>query len=244
MEYKPNKIPFYFRGAKSRALFESVDDFNKVVPQIGAVMKSIASQKSLRHAVLDTWNLVDFVLRRNLAIFFGLQKFETTDFDPKYDLLPRSFEGLIKCTEAFKKSQEGLPKDIDPFELAIGIPTLLLVTMEKDDSVRSKWFFEQLEKYYQKHYPAVSAYVRSNTLLRERRPKNLFGVHRDLLEGLDDNWFKAVKRLNRARNLAAHTLNEREVAGVFGISGSNSAQKIRKECLALLKKVVGLKKPI
>ena len=208
-----------------------------------AIMKLIATQKSARHAVLDSWNLVDFILRRNLVLMLGLQRFETPDFDPKYDLLPRSFEDLLKCIESFSKSQLALPKDPDPFDYVISFPTSLLMSLERSDPERSRWFFEHLEGYYRKECPVAWASLQKTPLLQERRPKNLSGQYREFIEGLDKDWFKTARRLNKARNLAAHVLDETSIAQAFGINGPDFRKKVREECRYLLKKLIGLKKP-
>ena len=73
-------------------------------------------------------------------------------------------------------------------------------------------------------------------------------VNKSFIESLkiiDDNWFKIAQRLNKARNIAAHSYDQKKILSAFGYKGKNAAQKTKKECLSMIKKLLGIaKKPI
>ncbi|MBI5425935.1 MAG: hypothetical protein HZA32_17800 [Opitutae bacterium] len=233
-------IPFYARGTKMSPLFSNSEDFEATVAQILPMVRAIGREKNIRHLVIDTWCLTDFVVRRNLVILLGMSKFEAPEFDPKFDLLPRSFEDLLRCLEAFCISQKDLPRDMDPLDRAIAIPTEFLVLISKDQDF-SERFDSFLRQYYQEKAPEV---LQSSPFLpKERKPKNLSGAGRSLLDRLDQIWFRDVRRLNKARNLAAHTMSDTKVAAAFGFAGQDSALKTKQTCLSLLRTLLGIKIP-
>jgi len=90
-------------------LFESPDDYDSTLLKVAVLVKAIRRQRDVRHVVLDTWNIVDYLLRKNLALIFALSRFETDDFDPRYQVLPRSFDELLRLTEELGKAQRQLP---------------------------------------------------------------------------------------------------------------------------------------
>jgi hypothetical protein len=177
-------------------------------------------------------------VRRNLVFLLGISKFEAPGFDPKFDLLPRSFEELLKCFESFRESQMQLPGDIDPFDKAARIPWPVIKALFKDKELGER-FEAILNEYYAKENPAMLGAL----ILTERQPKNLTGANRTFIQKLDKRWFRQARQLNKARNLAAHSMNDMKVASAFGISGKNPILQVRRKCLTLLASLVGIKKP-
>ena len=59
-------------------------------------LKAIERSEDIRHAVLEAWLLLDLVLREFLLGGLGLHKVNHSKYDLRYELLPRSFKGLLQ----------------------------------------------------------------------------------------------------------------------------------------------------
>lgn len=178
--------------APARTLFDELE----FIEYIDFVFDKIDSSQSVRDIILEAWLLIDYIVTHLLRD--GLHIPER--IENELTLLPFSFERKIDLIKKLKK-----------------------VETRKFPNLKSYWAFElhpdfydvlmQDEAFYQKFlYLAIQ-------FERKTRPK---GIPYSLLRGdfeqsrfvpewwyarvaiLDDEWFQNCRRLNKARNDAAH----------------------------------------
>jgi hypothetical protein len=56
-----------------------------------------------------------------------------------------------------------------------------------------------------------------------------------IVAGIDDDWIKKAKKLNRLRNNAAHVYSEDFIYKELGINGRNKISQLKSFCKTLLK---------
>lgn len=111
----------------------------------------------------------------------------------------------------------------------------------KDEDFGKRFRALMLE-YYKKYKPEAWNLLLSGPMPEPHKAQSVVGPARDFLLGLDNKWFDKARQLNKARNLAAHTVDTERVARCFGISGPRTAKLTRAHCFRMLKELVGVKR--
>lgn len=224
--------------------------FSKVTEEY---FKSVQKLTNPRHVVLETWLLVDFAIRTFLSNLFDLTRFnsEEKEFDLRYELLP-SFEKCRTILEKVLEIQRSLPEN--PDENSIKLPVkfgYFFMKKYKDEFIK---FLDIEQEYYKKYYPELASNDKEKTKfsilsksgiskIPERHYVNKSFVRN--LQSIDKNWFKIASRLNKARNIAAHSYDLQKILSAFGYRGEKAAERTKKECLTIIQKLLGIvKQPI
>lgn len=228
-----------------------MEDYFKILKEC---IETVQNSTNVRAIVLEAWLILDYFVRMILSNLLELDKFnnEDEDFDVRNELLPN----LNKCLELLEKIlniQRSLKENPEINTIKLPIKFLFFLREKHLD------FFKKLvditEKYYQQYYPDLSQQKKQekereallsysphslNILSKQRFCVNKQGI--EGLRNLDDKWFKLAKRLNKARNKAAHSHNASDISLAFGFSGENFIEHVRKECFELINKLVGIVK--
>jgi hypothetical protein len=201
---------------------------------------------SVRLIVLETWLFVDYSMRQVLMSALELSRFNHEEYDLRYNLLSRSFEGCLNLLLKLKKVNEELAPN--PENNRLTYPARLLFFLRREH----KEFFDKLleveKEYYQKYFPAlIPKEADIYTVVSEPKIVPVNNNYRRLSDGwlksvakIDDDWGKKAAKLNGARNLAAHSYDERKIAGRLGYTGEHALEHVKKHCLELLEQMIGI----
>ena len=77
-------------------------------------------------------------------------------------------------------------------------------------------------------------------LLSEGTPKKLSTTWLDLVGRLDKAWFRNARRLNKARNEAAHSTSHEKILEAFGVHGENAIERAKAKCQELIATLLGI----
>lgn len=229
--------PPLFCSLKEIALF---GDF--LSSAIDIIVKT--NEENIRVIVIEAWLIIDYTIRHILGAAFNLQAFHTDKFDPLYKILPSSFDTCLMRLELILNEQRALP-----------------IRPEKKFPHISSAFEEFIKVNYQdtcnKLKEIKGAFIEKLIIEEDAEWKRLHGNSPMLLvdetrycsdpgwvqklSDLDEKCFQSVRRLNKARNAAAHTYNTDKILKAFGFNGNASSKKLKAECLNILKKPFKLK---
>ncbi len=214
-------------------------------------VNTIKNSTSLRQDVLETWLLVDYSIRELLANLFKIKEFNSEDgeFDLRHELLPRSFERCADLLEKILNSQRNL--DEDPASNYVTMSARFLFFYKKNYPEEFEKFLKIEQAYYKKYYPRLAKsekdqdliYVTGNVATVDFSRRNKYCVNKtwvDTLQGLDKKWFSLARRLNKARNVAAHSYDTNKILAVLGKNGPDAARQTKNECIEMLDKLLGL----
>jgi hypothetical protein len=140
--------------------------------------------------------------------------------------------------------------DEDPMSNEIKLPGRFLFFLEDNHPDFLKRLSDLEEEYYQKYYPQLFEQKRQEAIMYSSKPVDFSETRRycvnkkwvEALNTLDDAWSKSARRLNKARNRAAHSHDPDEIPRAFGFAGANAAELVKEECLQLMDKLVGVVK--
>ncbi len=219
----------------------TVEQYKRIEEAIEGCLKIIQDSDNVRQIVLESWLTVDLVIREFLVSGFDLRRYDNPDFDVRYQLLPQSFESLLILLENAKKYQKSSGRRFE--DIAIPIPTNLLISLsdEEGETLNSILF-----RYYKKEYPKEWLEFtrrRNPSLILDTTKHGIADDWLDVAQKLDDKWFGWARRLQKARNKAAHSYDMEAISKTFGIVGKNQLKHVKKECLNLLNKLIGANQP-
>ena len=106
-----------FSFGNNTPLFSSLIETNKLIVLLNKSIESIKLIDNPRIIIIETWLILDYFIRDFIVSGLNLNIFCYEDFDLKYELLPQSFDRLVKFLEEFIKQQGGLEKDIKANEV-------------------------------------------------------------------------------------------------------------------------------
>jgi len=213
-------------------------------------INAIKSSTSPRQVVLESWLLVDYAIHQLLAGLWGLKKFNNDDagFDLRYELLP-SFERCTRLLERILTIQRSLPED--PHSHAVTFPVKFIFFFKKNYPNEFSTFAQIEQDYYRRYYPnlaTASPEIRPSLTTMSISPTVLqappaYCVNKgwvDALRDLDESWFQLARRLNKARNVAAHSYSASKILLAFGHAGPNAAEQTNRECMKMLGILLGV----
>lgn len=225
----------------------NVHDIRELEELADAWSQTMRSSNGLRQIVLDSWLLVDFWARITLcAAFGGLDRHSTPEFDIRYELLPQSHERCLALIERLYAAHSKLP-DARPTSSVTG-NIGFWVYLSKHHSALQDQIIAADKAYLEKTYgteptgyaaDVFSTHSKVPSLL-ERTPKKLPATWLDLVGRLDKVWFRNARRLNKARNEAAHSTNHEKILEAFGVHGENAIEGAKAECQKLITTLLGI----
>jgi len=99
------------------------------IPELETViyncLTAINDTDSIRIVVIETWLLTEFFIRLALSSAYDIKKYKCDKIDPKYDLLPNSFNACLEMLEKLLNAQRELP--IMDLKKSFTAPLALLV---------------------------------------------------------------------------------------------------------------------
>lgn len=208
-------------------------------------IEAIRNSDNPRLVVLESWLLLDYALREFLMAGLSLHRYSTTAFDLRYELLPRGFTACVELVEGLRKAYNPRPPDPGTGGVSSSAHFWLFLSREHPQ------FFARLgeleEEYFQEHHAGQSR--ESHLLARAMRPPTGHDEYCELPEAwvrvaekLDSDWFAGARRLNNARNLAAHSHDRDAILRAFGLTGPNALDQLKKQCKQLILNLVGVEK--
>jgi hypothetical protein len=230
-------VPFW--GTPDRA--------EKLSGLVRRCVATVTGSASPREMVLESWLVVDYAIRDLLVSGYGLTGFCEEDFDVRYELLPKSFKGLLEFLEGTICHQKGLgpepsmSDDYPPYVRFSSIGFLRYLAYRHPD-VRDR--LKEIEgEYFADVRPELASEIEQGgqflLVEREKKTNRVPSGWTEVAGDLGEDWFKDVRRLNRARNKAAHSYDPAAIARAFGVQGPEAVDRVRNECLKLLKRLLG-----
>ena len=204
-------------------------------------IEEISSSINSRIIVLETWLIVDWLIRQLIISGIKCLKLQNDNYNPHYELLPNSFRECLDILKELKSSQEKLeplpPKLFTGLKGDFGIWNFI-----QEESIETYNKLIELEKKYQrKKYKIESEnFVIIEQEMDSNKYRFVSNEWLDSLVRLDDKWFKSVSKLNKARNSAVHAYSENKIYDNFGINGLKKQELLREECVTLISFIIGL----
>ncbi|MBI1803651.1 MAG: hypothetical protein HY033_06655 [Ignavibacteriae bacterium] len=210
----------------------------------------IRSTNSVRLAVLETWLLLDYSIREILLSVLGLSRVNHPDYELKQLLLPWS---LCDCIDLMAKMQEvnaKLPEYPDTH--SVKLPVQFIFYLRKENPNFLNKFLEIEKEYYLKYHPALSkesGNILTGSVHARASKKHLYSheymrILPDMLafiSRIDEAWTRKIRKLHSARNVAAHSHDEKLIADKMGYSGDKVINHIRNECLSSIEQLLGIR---
>ena len=222
-----------------------LEDYKRIAKEC---IIAIEGSTNIRQVVLETWLLVDYAIRELLSNLWELKQFnsEDEDFDLRYELLP-GFKYCIRLLEKVLSIQRSLEEDPERHE--VKIPVGFIFFFKKNYPTEFERFLHIEQDYYQKYHPQLAkpgpnvfVFTKANTSVKaSSRPR--YCVNKSWVKvcsNLDDTWFRLAHKLNKARNVAAHSYDANKILSAFGYAGINAADKTKRECIEMLTKLLGI----
>jgi hypothetical protein len=225
----------------------NVHDLRELEGLVDAWNQTMRTSNGLRQIVLDSWLLVDLWARITLcAAFGGLDNHSTPELDLRYELLPQSHERCLALIERLYTAHFKLP-DERPTSSVKGIIGFWMYLYSHHRALYDL-FIAADKAYLENTYgPEPTGHAegafstRSKvTRLFERTPKKLPKTWLDLVGSLDKTWFRNARRLNKARNEAAHSTSHENILKAFGVHGENAIERAKAECQELIATLLGI----
>ena len=224
-----------------------VEQLQKLSDLVGRCVETVTKSESLREMVLETWLVLDYAVRDLVVSGYGLYKFCQEDFDLRYILLPKSFEGLLQLLEETISYQSGLsqePSPSDDYPPYIRSSFGFLKYLAENHGDIAETLKEIEAEYFAKRHPELAEQIKQGWqffhMSREERIEGLPSGWLEVASNLGDDWFRLARRLSKARNKAAHSYDPFAIAKAFGIAGPQAVDMVRAECLQLLKNLLGI----
>ena len=204
----------------------------------------IVSSENPREIVLESWLLVDYCVRNLILSAFDLSSVDISCFDARYDLLPQSHHSCLEILRKLINSYvvtvsdqlEIVRTDEEYSPVHFNVQFFMYLSQHEEDLLNR---LEELRKdFTSSNYPnqiiAPSMVPRTNSEFRLNSSWIAFTTN------LRDDWFRKAKKLNGARNKAAHTHDHQPILEKLGITGPNSTDLTKKECLSLIEDLIGI----
>lgn len=231
--------------------YGSLVKLERLVSLAKRCIDEVEGSNNVRLIVLETWLFVDFCIRELLMSGLGLNGLNVDAFDLRFHLLPKSFSECIKLVKKLKKTHSGLPRD--PQEEAIKLPVQFFFFLKRQHS----GFLDQLldieQEYFRKYAPELARRdpleealkLATTVTWEDPEPVQYSRIPEGWLEAvgrIDQTWINSVYRLNEARNYAAHSYDSERILQRMGYSGADAVAHLKDECIALLRKLIGITK--
>ena len=235
--------PFYFSGHDFEEFQCLVDQWNQ----------TIANRHGLRQIVLETWLLLDYWVRVTLCGAFGISEHSTPEFDLRYELLPHSFERCLWLLQNLHKAHSVLPEPDRPPSgpqltgsyafwklLKSEHPALLEQLLQIQKAYLESRFGQGSADGFAFDECGSSATSLQAIQWRKRKVEKLPRGWLEAVGKLDEEWYRNARRLNKARNEAAHSTEQTRILRAFGIKGEAAIERAKEECSRLIERLLGI----
>ena len=162
-------------------------------------------------------------------------------------MLPKSFHGLLQLLEKTISYQSDLsqePNSFKDFPPYIHSSFDFLEYLGENHADILERLDEIEAEYFAKRHPELAEQIKQgwqfHHMPSERRIEGLPSAWLEAASNLGDDWFPLAKKLNKARNKAAHSYEPSAIARAFGFVGPQTVDKVRAKCLQLLKNLLGI----
>ncbi len=208
-------------------------------------IETIRTSDNARLIVLEAWLLLDYSVREFLMAGLSLHRYSTSSYDLRYELLPRGFPAILDLVEGLRSAHNPRPPDPPNGGIRSSIDFWRFLKCDHPDFVsRLDELQEEFRKQRNLGQPR-EAVILGGVM----RPPESHDEYCDLPEpwvtvarGLGEAWFKGARRLNKARNMAAHSHDQNSILRAFGLSGANALHQLRTQCEKLILDLVGVEK--
>lgn len=242
LNFKRQSMPYAFSD-KTPGIF-SVNQLDEIDTFVSIKTKEIEESKNPRLIILETWFIVDWLVRQLIISGINCLDLKTDEYTPHYQLLPNSFRESVDCLKKLIDNQNRLqPKPINNKACLRG--SIELWEYIKKESPNTFKKIGELEKEFQRskyNIPRDSEFYIGDKVFEKGKYRFVSEEWLLSVSKIDTKWFEKAEKLNNARNLAAHAFDECNLFKPFGIKGQNKINKLRNECLNLLSIIAGLSK--
>lgn len=216
---------------------------------INACLQAVEGANNPRLVILETWFVIDWLMRQIYISGIDCDKYKTEKFYPHYQILPNSFKECLDSLHEFIKAQTELPEkspqDIDDLHGSFS----LISYIDKKIPKEFKKVLEVVEQYKREKYHISKNNIFTSDPSNSRisilgdtnnRYRAVTTSWLDSVKTLQDEWYTTATKLNTARNKAAHRIEENSIYDVFGIKGRNKLELLKKTCFKTLKSLAGV----
>ncbi len=239
-----NREDILFWGTES-----DLKQLNSLIKQCIDVLNT---SNNPREIVLETWLTLDYALRKFLLSGFELSRFCGENFELEYILLPSSFKALLELFENTVKynSKFSLQSDpIQPDRIGGFKSSHEFWTFIRDKHLKLYKSIVQVTREYQlEKNPDLrdAANEGKNWAISpidhlEHKAQTMNLGWRQQASLFDESWFKLARRLNDARNKAAHSIDPQKISQKFGINNPNPLEAVRNQCQHLLNRLLAVR---
>jgi len=213
---------------------EDIMEFNEIAFNY---FDNIKKTEEIRVVVLETWMLVEYYIRLGLSYTYNINKYKTERLNPKYDLLPNSFQVCLEKLNLLLTSQRSLPLPPTRKE-ELALSNGLWKYMKEKYPHICEDLLKITDEYNAKKFPELYNEIDSSIFAVKR----YYGPYQDvkvtsMFENITEDWFKKAVKLNRARNVAAHSYDSEKIYKELGVSGSNRFEICRQYCIKLIEEL-------
>lgn len=202
---------------------------------------TIDNNDNPRIIVIQTWLIIDFSIREILITGLGLSRFIVDDLDLRDYLLPRGFDNCIELIEKIKKTQKLLKAKSVDCRIRWSFEFLKFI---KEDSPE---FYSKLMKYEQDYYkklhpecvkkpgavymPNLDCGIITNKKINYR---SVTDEWLKVVERIDGDWEQMARKINGARNKAAHSFNCDAIYKELCLEGKDRLARLKQKCKKIL----------
>ncbi len=192
-----------------------------------------------RIVIIETWFLLEYYVRSILSSALGLYKFDTKDYDTKYELLPNSFSACFWALENLLKEQRKLPIEPKKREYFIKSGKFSVYLMENHRDVFDKLveIEDEYDKINRPECYQTGTFIPMDFIKEEQYQNNHLI---DMCRNIDNNWFKNVDAFNKIRNQAVHSYDIDKTFKLLKkkkVENVNKVEDIKGFCLDLISKL-------
>lgn len=147
--------------------------------------------------------------------------------------MPFGFTDKLKLLDRIIQSEKG--KEPNPSSKIVNLPGSMIESMLKD-----KVFFNRFLEYENEYYLKENVQTPALTDL-ENPEKYRFtnDTWLDAMMELPEDWKDMMMKINKARNLASHSIKEDEIYKTFGFNGNDRFENLKQFCLTILSSLTG-----
>lgn len=229
-ESEVKRLLLMFDNNRSIPTFFNLPDYVEFAERIDKIINFIKGSDNSRLIVIETWLIVDYSVRHILKYGLEIDKF----CDENFNILPQGFRDCTQLLQNFIKQQKN--KIPNPSRFAIKLPYEFTVAIIED-----KEFLKQFVKYEKEYYDKVNAPYPTFVDLKDTKFRNVDDNWLKAVEKLDDKWFEKANKLNNIRNYAAHSFDEERIYKELGLNGNKKIDKLKDYCINTIKDLIGLK---
>lgn len=239
----------YYLTDDSRISTMTLQNYERLFKIVEASIIEIQKSTSVRLIIIETWLILDYCIRDIILGTLNLHNKTSENYDLRYKLLPFSFERCVEFLMNLINSQRNLPiKPYEPSRLN-GSTGFWLFISKNHKNIYDK-IIELEDEYLLKTDPKYKEYksnindqvlgISIKTILIRNNIEYRFMSDEWLnsSKALDEEWFKKMKWINNARNIAAHSPDLERIYEKLGINGDNKIEKLRTSCIEQIEKLL------